>query len=189
MEENKILLRSVLDLNQAPKDEPIKIYDRDDIPVAIISNYNEWQYTRLQIRKYKIEGCYFYFNGEKYTINSNGMLPDYPNGLFFSGTKMTAELALRNSAPKYIPKSKLINVDKRPENRYVEIYDNEDNLIIHTNSDLDFNWVKARIKEKNLKGCYLIFEGKRIEINEKGCEVENPKGLFDNNLQALCDLV
>ena len=44
-------MRSILDLNQATKDEQVKLYDRDDILVAIISNAIDLMYARLQIQK------------------------------------------------------------------------------------------------------------------------------------------
>ena len=174
MEETKKYLRNVLDLSKSPKDDPITIYDSDKQVAAIVFNYVDWQYARLQIRKHKIEGCYFIFNDKRYEINSDGMLPDYPN-IFNSWIKQTAELALRDSAPKYIPKSKVIDINKCPMNDYVNIYDNENNLICHTNSDLEFNWVRAEIKEKKLKGCYLIYKDQKIEmqINLNNYNYEN----------------
>lgn len=187
-EQEQVYLRDVLNLDEAPKDEPITIYDKDNKAAAIVSNVIDWQYTRLQIRKYKIEGCYFYFNGKRYEINSNGMLPDYPN-VFNSYIKLTAELALFESASKYIPKSKLVNIDKCPMNEYVNIYDNEDNLICHTNDDLQFNWVRAEIKEKKLKGCYLIFRDQKIEISEHGDPYEYPHGMFEFNVDQLCRMI
>lgn len=188
-ETQKTYLRDVLDLTEAPKDNSITLYDSDDKVVAEITDYINWQYTRLQIRKHKIEGCHFYLDNKRYEINSNGMLPDYPNGLFRSGLRLTAELALQESAPKFIPKSKLINIDKCPMNEYVNIYDNEDNLICHTNDDLQFNWVRAEIKEKKLKGCYLIFRDQKIEISEYGDPYDYPHGLFEFNADQLFRLL
>ena len=184
MEETKKYLRNVLDLSKSPKDDPITIYDSDNQVAAIISNYMDWQYTRLQIREHKIEGCYFIFNKQRYEINSDGMLPNYPN-IFNSWIRQTAELAMRESAPKYIPKSTLIDINKCPMNEYVNIYDNEDNLICHTNDDLQFNWVRAEIKEKKLKGCYLIFHDQKIEISEYGDPYEYPRGMFELNTDQL----
>ncbi len=184
-ETQKTYLRDVLDLNEAPKDDPIVLYDSDEKVVAEITNYIDWQYTRLQIRKYKIEGCHFYLNDKHYEINSNGMLPDYPNDLFKSGLRLTAELALFDSARNFIPKSKLIDIDKCPVNEYVNIYDNEDNLICHTNDDLQFNWVRAEIKAKKLKGCYLTFCDQKIGISEYGDPYEYPHGMFEYNVDQL----
>ena len=189
MEENKKYLREVLNLSEAPKDKPITIYDSDDQEVITISNVIDFQYARLQIRKYKIEGCYFYLNDKRYEINSEGMLPEYPSLLFNTYLKLTAELALRESAPKYIPKSTLIDINKCPMNDYVNIYDNEDNLICHTNDDLQFNWVRAEIKEKKLKGCYLIYKDQKIEISEHGDPYEYPHGLFELNGIQLCRML
>jgi hypothetical protein len=110
--------------------------------------------------------------------------------LFDENTHVLAGIAFSPEAvEKYTPKSSVIDINKCPYNEIVDIYDNEDKLIAHTSSDLHYDWVRARIKEKKLKGCYLIFRGERIEINEYGCPLEYPNGMFDNHSKALCDLV
>jgi len=185
------LLRSILDMSKCPKNPVVTIYDRDDIKICSTSHDIEFDYIRLQIAKHKIEGCYLIYNNKKYTIDSCGRINGWPNGLFDINTHITAEICMCSlSEPKQWPKySSIIDKINCPVNEYVEIYDNENNLIIRTNSDLEFNWVRAEIKEKNLKGCYLIFRGEKIEINENGDLVEYPHGLFEYNGEQLCRML
>lgn len=182
------LLRSILDMSKCPKNPVVTIYDRDDIKVCSTSNEIEFDYIRWQIAENKIEGCYIIFNDNKYPIESNGRINSWPKGLFDVNTGLLVKIIKSDFEPKK-KKSKLIDSDACPSNEHVEIYDNEDNLIVRTNSDLEFNWVRAEIKEKNLKGCYLIFRGKKIEINENGDLVEYPHGLFEYNGEQLCRML
>lgn len=184
------LLREILDMGQCPKNPVVTVYDRDDIKVGSTSNDIEFAYIRLQIAENKIEGCYFVYDGKKYPIESTGEVHTWPYGCFDALTDVTGDLLqISIDENKKEERSNVIDLKECPYNEYVKIYDSEGKLICWTNDDLQYDWVRARIKEKKLKGCYLIFRGERIEINEYGCPLEYPKGMFDNHLEALCDLV
>jgi hypothetical protein len=182
------LLREILDMSKCPKNPVVTFYDRDDIKIGSTSNDVEFEYIRLQIAKNEIDGCYLTYNGEKYQIDSNGQLKYWPKGLFDTVTDLIGDI-LQFDFKGPMEGSTIINERDCPKNDWVEIFDNEDKIITRTNLDLEFNWVRAEIKEKKLKGCYLVFRGERIEINENGDPCEYPNGLFDENGKQLCRLL
>ena len=73
-----------------------------------------------------------------------------------------------------------IDVSKCPKNIPVKIYDANDELIVETDNDLVFNWVCAEIKEKQLSGCYIIFQGEKIRVDRNGTPECYPDGLFEH---------
>ena len=184
------LLRSVLDLSECPKNPVITIYDKDDIKVCSTSNELEFDYICLQIAKNKIEGCYLIYNNDKYPIESTGRINNWPSGLFDMNVHLLLEICRYDLSEPPLPLgSNIIDELKCPKNEYVDIYDNEDRRITRTNEDVTFNWVRAEIKEKQLKGCYLIFHGQRINIDHAGNLYDYPDGLFDENTNQLCRLI
>ena len=85
--------------------------------------------------------------------------------------------------------STVIDVNKCPKNIPVTIYDCNDELIVETDNDLVFDWVRAEIKEKSLEGCYLIFKGEKIRLDRNGTPECYPDGLFEyltDQLVRLC---
>lgn len=184
-------LKDILNWDNAPKNEPIQLYDNDGTLICDIDDELKFAWIRTQIAKHQIEGCYIMRYHNKFNIDKDGKFPCPTNGVLDAYAKQLAALyfAQNGAELKCDEKSNLIDINNCPQNEYVKLFDNENKLICETNSDLEFDWVRARIKELGLKGCYLIFRGERIEINEYGCPLDYPTGMFDNHINALCDLV
>ena len=73
-----------------------------------------------------------------------------------------------------------IDVSKCPKNIPVKIYDANDELIVETDDDLVFNWVCAKIKEKQLSGWYIILKNKKIRVDRNGTPECYPDGFFEH---------
>jgi hypothetical protein len=82
-----------------------------------------------------------------------------------------------------------IDISKCPKNIPVKIYDANDELIVETDDDLVFNWVRAEIKEKQLSGCYIIFQGEKIRVDRNGTPECYPDGFFEYLTDQLCRLL
>ena len=73
-----------------------------------------------------------------------------------------------------------IDISRGPQNIPVKIYLANDELIVETDDDLVFNWVCAEIKEKQLSGCYIIFQGEKIRVDRNGTPECYPDGFFEH---------
>lgn len=191
MEEQKHL-RDFLDFNDVPKNNSILLYDNDDTLICTINDEIEFAWVRTQIAKHQIKGCYVMFYHNKININLYGIPEYHPNGMMDAYATQLAALYHAQQGAEFNDlkcKSTIIDINKCPINEFVDIYDNENNLICHTNSDLQYNWVRAEIKEKKLKGCYIMFRGERIDISEHGDPYTYPNGFFEFNANQLCRLI
>lgn len=84
---------------------------------------------------------------------------------------------------------KPIDMKKCPCEKYVDIFYPDGTLIVHTNNRLVYDWVRLQIKEKQLIGCYLMFQGQRISLDRNGTEGDYPEGLMDEGTKVLLQLV
>ena len=63
---------------------------------------------------------------------------------------------------------KLINVADCPKEKYIDLFEPDGTLIVRTNDVLTMDWVRLQIKNKAIKGCYAVFDGETIRIDENG---------------------
>lgn len=190
MEEKKL----DLNLDQRPKESIVYLYDPDGNFIEEISSAIDFVWVRLQIAKDNLKGYYFTFEGKRYDINPNGSLSEWPGGLFTQFVSMTSKLLAYKMTDDVreksrIPLSEQIDINNCPKNLHVDVFDNEDKLICHTNDDLQFIWVRAQIKKKGLRGCYVMFGDEKIPINERGDLKSYPHGLFEHYSDQLIALV
>lgn len=82
-----------------------------------------------------------------------------------------------------------IAVIKDIHEEFVDIYSPDNELIATTNNPLSFHDFLAQIKEKQLKGYYLMFKDNKIPVGINGSLKEYPDGLFDKNTEILFRLV
>lgn len=82
-----------------------------------------------------------------------------------------------------------IAVVKDIHEEFVDIYSPDNELIATTNNPLSFHDFLAQIKEKQLKGYYLMFKDNKIPVGINGSLKEYPDGLFDKNTEILFRLV
>lgn len=181
--------------DKKPKEDSVLLYDPNGTFVCQINSSIDFAWARLQIAKEKWKGCYIVWkDGRSYEIEPDGSIKNWPNGLYSDYVMLLTRLAKSRlsdeaASKSSIPDSDLIDINKCPRNPYVDIYDNQDKLICHTNDDLQFKWVCAQIKLNKLHGCYIIFRDQKIMINEYGCPVENPLDMFEYYTDQLIALV
>jgi hypothetical protein len=180
-----------LNWDKRPKESVVLLYGPDKNYICEITTHYDFEWVRLQIAEQHLDGYYFNWEGKSYDIKSDGSIVDWPGGLYSQHTSIVSKLLNYKSGCKInsIPMSKQIDMYDCPTNPYVDIFDNEDKLICHTNDDLQFKWVCAQIKLKKLHGCYIIFRDQKIMINEYGCPVENPSEMFEYYTDQLIALV
>lgn len=77
---------------------------------------------------------------------------------------------------------------KLPDILPVEVYDPEDNLIVTTTDEILFSYIRAQIKQLNVEGFYIIFDGGKIPINRDGNLPFYPDNLFPLYDELLSDL-
>ena len=71
------------------------------------------------------------------------------------------------------------------QNPPVKIYNPDGTLLCETNNELIFNDIRIQIKNQNLKGYYLIYEGNKCDIDNDGQLSRWPKGLFSISIAQL----
>lgn len=71
----------------------------------------------------------------------------------------------------------------------IGIYNPENQLIVYTNNQLVFEDIRIQIKEKQLTGYYIKFNGEKIKIDRNGNLEKWPDGLFDKLTDLLLKLV
>lgn len=83
-----------------------------------------------------------------------------------------------------------IDIEKCPKNHPAKIYYPDGTLIVETDDERIFNYVRAEIKEHELVGCYIEYKGQRIRIDYKG-NLENypDKEFFEANTEQLFRLI
>lgn len=63
-------------------EEPVTCYDNQDNCIGTARTELEFLDFRAQIREHKVSGYYIIFKNNKYEIDSNGRVKDYPDNLF-----------------------------------------------------------------------------------------------------------
>lgn len=76
-----------------------------------------------------------------------------------------------------------------PVNDWADFYYPDGTKICRTNSDMEFAYIRKRIKEMGSVGFYLIFRGERIDIDENGNLSNYPDEFFDNLTSLYLELV
>jgi len=71
------------------------------------------------------------------------------------------------------------------QNPPVKIFNPDGALLCETNNDLIFNDIRIQIKDQQLSGYYLEFQGKKCGINRHGELDYWPQGLFDISTNQL----
>ena len=89
-----------IDMSKCPVDEYVSVYYPDGTLIVETNNELEFNYVRLQITLYNIEGCYVYFRNKKYEITSYGTIPGCPEGLFDNNERIASEI-LKNGLLKH----------------------------------------------------------------------------------------
>lgn len=63
----------------------------------------------------------------------------------------------------------VLDLSNIPVEPFVEVYDNENNLIVRTCSPTTLAYIRVQIKTKSLEGYYLVTKnGARVNINKFG---------------------
>ena len=81
-----------------------------------------------------------------------------------------------------------INMSQCPVAKYVKIFEPDGNLLTETNDYVTYLWILTQIKEKQLRGYYIEFEGMKISINPRGREQYFPEGMMDLPTSLLLEL-
>lgn len=89
-----------IDMSKCPVDEYASVYYPDGTLIVETNNELEFNYVRLQITLYNIEGCYVYFRNKKYEITSYGTIPEWPKRLFDNNERIASEI-LKNGLFKH----------------------------------------------------------------------------------------
>lgn len=80
-----------------------------------------------------------------------------------------------------MPNYPLIDMTQCPIEEEVSIYYPDGKLIVRTNNELEFNYVRLQIAINSIEGCYLYFKNEKFEILPYGTIEHWPLGLFDKN--------
>lgn len=81
-----------------------------------------------------------------------------------------------------------INMSQCPVAKYVKIFEPDGNLLTETNDYVTYLWIRTQIKEKQLRGYYIEFEGMKISIDPRGTEQYFPEGMMDLPTSLLLEL-
>jgi hypothetical protein len=76
-----------------------------------------------------------------------------------------------------------------PAERAVEVRYPDGKLIVTTNDEMKFDWVRLQIQKHQLKGCYVIFDGNRYEINDYGVIVDYPLDMFGKHDEIASEIL
>lgn len=76
-----------------------------------------------------------------------------------------------------------------PVNDWVDFYYPDGTLICRTNNDIEFLYIRTRIKEMGSVGFYLIFRNEKIEIDKNGNPKDYPDEMFTNFTNLIMKLV
>ena len=58
-----------------------------------------------------------------------------------------------------------IDILKCPKNQPAKIFYTDGTLIVETADETMFNYVRAEIKEHQIRGCYIEYKGQKIRID------------------------
>ena len=70
-----------------------------------------------------------------------------------------------------------------------DLYDDEGVFVGIITNILKFNDVRIQISKQKLTGCYIVFNGNKIDIDKNGELRDYPNGLFDTITQQYIDLM
>lgn len=82
----------MIDISECPKNKYVRIFRPDGVLLVKTRNELMFQFIRVKIKEQQVDGYYLIFKGQKITIDRNGMLSDWPNGLFDEETNLLLEL-------------------------------------------------------------------------------------------------
>lgn len=83
-----------------------------------------------------------------------------------------------------------IDISKCPKNHPAKIFYADGTLIVETADELMFNYVRAEIKEHQIKGCYIEYKGQKIRIDREGNIEDYPDDeFFEANTSQLFRLI
>lgn len=83
-----------------------------------------------------------------------------------------------------------IDISKCPKNHPAKIFYSDGTLIVETADEIMFNYVRAEIKEHQIRGCYIEYKDKKIRIDREGNIEDYPDDeFFDANVSQLLRLI
>lgn len=111
----------------------------------------------------------------------------YNFGASLTIMRMVKEL----SKKKHPDRTDWDKIDMRlcPVNDWVDFYYPDGTLICRTNNDIEFLYIRTRIKEMGSVGFYLIFRNEKIEIDKNGNPKDYPDEMFTNFTDLIMKLV
>lgn len=71
-----------------------------------------------------------------------------------------------------------IDISKCPKNHPAKIFYSDGTLIVETDDEVMFNYVRAEIKEHQIRGCYIEYKDKIIRIDREGNVEDYPDDEF-----------
>ena len=81
-----------------------------------------------------------------------------------------------------------IDMSQCPAAKHVKIFEPDGSLLTETNDYVTYLWICTQIKEKQLRGYYIEFDGMKISIDPRGTEQYLPKGMMDLPTNLLLEL-
>lgn len=81
-----------------------------------------------------------------------------------------------------------IDMSQCPVAKHVKIFEPDGSLLTETNDYVTYLWIRTQIKEKQLRGYYIEFDGMKISIDPHGTEQYFPKGMMDLPTNLLLEL-
>lgn len=75
------------------------------------------------------------------------------------------------------------------QNKPVKVYTPSDELLVETDNELVFTDIRLQIGEQRLEGYYIVFEGKKVDIEPDGSIKKWPNGLFDIAITQMAKLI
>lgn len=83
-----------------------------------------------------------------------------------------------------------IDLEKCPKNHPAKIFYEDGTLIVETADETTFNYVRAEIKEYQIRGCYIEYKGQKIRVDRNGTPEEYPDDeFFEANTSQLFRLI
>ena len=83
-----------------------------------------------------------------------------------------------------------IDITQCPQEEYVDIYNPDGTLLVHTNNLLLFDWICLQIKKRQETGYTVKFDNKIIEVDKNGALQDYPDGIIGSKMtDVLLELV
>lgn len=73
-----------------------------------------------------------------------------------------------------------IDISQCPKDSSCQIYCPDGTLLVETDQELMFNYIRCEIAKTGQEGYYIIFNGERRDINRFGVVEDYPDGLFES---------